>query len=222
MDEFILGVDEAGKGPVIGSLVIAGCIITRETEKKLRKLGVKDSKKLTAKRRDFLVEEVKKMAVAYEIISISANEIDEHQEQGTKLNEMEAIVCADIINKLNDGTKKLSIIVDCPSVSPEKWKDFLKSKINNLSNLNISCEHKADSNHICVAAASILAKDERERQMKELRKEFGEEMGSGYCSDFNTQRFLQKYASTYKDKGIFRKCWSTWQVAYQELSQKKL
>ena len=95
-------------------------------------------------------------------------------------------------------------------------------KIKNLTNLEISCEHKADKNHISVAAASILAKSVREREMDKLKAKYGEEIGSGYTSDPATIRFLEKNAKKHKDSGIFRQTWATWKKASNNLSQMKL
>ena len=217
-----IGIDDAGRGPVIGPMVLAGCLINKRDESQLKKMGVKDSKQLTSMRREFLAKEIKKIAESYETIVISPSEIDSESENGTKLNEQEAIAAAKIINKLNKGEEKIRVVLDCPSVSLAKWADFLKTKIKNLSNLEIVCEHKADKNHPSVSAASILAKSRREKEMEKLKKEFGDEIGSGYTSDPLTQRFLEKYAHKHKDKGIFRKTWVTWKNASQKLGQKKL
>ena len=129
---------------------------------------------------------------------------------------------AEIINRINKGFDKIKVIVDCPSPSILKWGDFLKTKIKNLSNLEFSCEHKADKNHLSVSAASILAKSVREKEMKKLREKYGEELGSGYTSDPLTKKFLEKYAIKYKDEGLFRKTWITWKNAYNNLNQRKL
>ena len=222
---FKLGIDDAGRGPVIGPMVLAGCLIDEKTEKEFKKLGVTDSKKLTPKRRDFLVEKIKAQAETFEIIIIPPIEIDGESvvgESRIKLNELEAIATAKIINRINKGYKKLKVVVDCPSVSIIKWQDFLKTKIKNLSNLEISCEHKADKNHISVSAASILAKDIREKEMTKLKKIYGDEIGSGYTSDLLTQKFLEKFAEKHQDKGIFRKTWITWKNAYKKIGQRKL
>jgi ribonuclease HII len=135
---------------------------------------------------------------------------------------LEAVACAKIINKINKGYSKIKVIIDCPSVSINKWSDYLKTKIKNLSNLEIHCEHKADQNHVSVSAASVLAKCVREKEMAKLKEKYGEEIGSGYCSDPLTCRFLEKNADKYKDAGIFRKTWSTWKTASNNLGQKKL
>lgn len=217
-----LGIDDAGRGPVIGPMVLAGCILGEEVERELRRLGVKDSKQLTQKRREFLEKIIKEKAEDFEVLVFHANEIDSREENGMNLNDLEAVACAKIINKLNKGDKKLKVIVDCPSVSIVKWKDFLKTKIKNLSNLEVICEHKADQNHISVSAASVLAKCMREKEMAKLKEKYGDEIGSGYCSDPLTCRFLEKHADKYKDEGIFRQTWATWQNASKKLGQKRL
>lgn len=219
---FKLGIDDAGRGPVIGPMVLAGCLIDEKTEREFKKLGIKDSKQLTQKRREFLAEKIKAKAETFEIIIVHPKEIDGNGDSRTKLNELEAIAAAKIINRINKGYKKLKVVVDCPSTSIIKWQDFLKTKIKNLSNLEIFCEHKADKNHISVSAASILAKDIREKEMTKLKKIYGEEIGSGYTSDLLTQKFVEKFAEKHKDKGIFRKTWITWKNAYKKIGQRKL
>lgn len=217
-----LGVDDAGRGPVIGPMVLAGCLINEETEREFRKLGVKDSKQLTNKRREFLAEIIREKAEAFEIIIIHPEEIDGKNIEGVKLNEVEAFACARIINKINKGFGKIKVVLDCPSTNITKWTDFLKTKISNLSNLEISCEHKADRNHVAVSAASILAKSTREKEMSGLRKKYGDEIGSGYCSDPLTAKFLEKNLRKYHHYGIFRKSWVTWKNALGNISQTRL
>ncbi|MAH03275.1 ribonuclease HII [Candidatus Pacearchaeota archaeon] len=217
-----LGIDDAGRGPVIGPMVLAGCLMDKKIEPELKKLGVKDSKQLTQKRREFLEKIIKEKSEKFEIVLTSPNEIEEKSKKGINLNELEAIKAAEIINKINKNNIKIKIIIDCPSVSIVKWKDALKTKIKNLNNLDISCEHKADRNHISVSAASILAKSKREKEMDKLKEKYGKEIGSGYTSDPLTRKFLEKKAKKYENKGIFRKTWSTWKKAVKIGKQKKL
>ena len=95
-------------------------------------------------------------------------------------------------------------------------------KIENLSNLEIVCEHKADKNHVAVSAASILAKSTREKEMDKLKKKYGEQIGSGYTSDPATIMFLEKNADKHEDAHIFRKTWDTWKRASEKIAQRKL
>lgn len=217
-----LGIDDAGRGPVIGPMVLAGCLIDEETEKEFKRLGVRDSKQLTQKRREFLSNIIKEKSTAFEIVVILPAEIDGKNHEGINLNDVEAIKSAEIVNKINKGFGKIKVIVDCPSTNITKWNDFLKTKIDNLSNLEVHSEHKADQNHIAVSAASILAKTMREEQMAELKKKYGNEIGSGYCSDPVTCKFLEKNVHKYNSDGIFRQTWSTWKKACSTTKQKKL
>lgn len=218
----ILGIDDAGRGPVIGPMVLAGCLIDDKVEKEMKKLGVKDSKQLTQKRREFLAEKIKELAETFEVVLAFPDEIDGKNHDGINLNALEAIKMAEVINKINKGFGKIKVVVDCPSVGIEKWRDFLKTKIDNLSNLEVVCEHKADVNHVAVSAASILAKCVREIEMGKLKEKYGNEIGSGYCSDPNTIKFLEKNIHTHENEGIFRKTWSTWKEACAAEQQKKL
>lgn len=217
-----LGIDDAGRGPVIGPMVLAGCMLTPEVEKEFKKLGVKDSKQLTQKRREYLSNIIKEKAETFEIVLIFPSEIDGQNYEGVNLNDVEAIKSAEIINKINKGMNKIKVVVDCPSPNIGKWRDFLMTKINNLSNLEVVCEHKADVNHVAVSAASILAKTTREIEMSKLKEKYGTEIGSGYSSDPSTCRFLEKNALHYKEDGIFRQTWSTWKKACAIKDQKKL
>jgi len=222
MGDFILGIDEAGKGPVIGPMIIAGCLIDQATEKEFKKLEIKDSKELTPKRREFLAKIIKEKAETFEIVIVHPKEIDDSLNSGTNLNHLESGKIAEIINKINKGYKKIKVVIDCPSVGIAKWADSLKMKIENLSNLEIVCEHKADKNHIAVSAASILAKSVREKEMDNLKEKHGSEIGSGYTSDPTTIRFLELHADNPKISTIFRKTWETWKRASEKLIQKKL
>ena len=186
MGDFILGIDEAGKGPVIGPMVIAGCLIDTSIEREFKRLGIKDSKELTPKRREFLANIVREKAETFEIIVVHPKEIDKSLNSGMNLNNLESRKIAEIINKINKGYKKIKVVIDCPSVGVTKWVDALKMKINNLSNLEITCEHKADKNYVAVSAASILAKSIREKEMNILREKYGDEIGSGYFDQYNS------------------------------------
>ncbi len=224
-ESFILGIDDAGRGPVIGPMVLAGCLITEETEKEFRKLGVRDSKQLTSKRRAYLEKLIKEKATAFALQITNPSEIDGKNHDGTNLNDVEALMSAAIINELNSASHaehKIKVVIDCPSPNRMKWREGVLIKIDKLSNLEISCEHKADRNHIAVSAASILAKEERDRQMRSLKEIYGKEMGSGYASDPITRKFLAQNVKKLKDHGIFRKSWKTWKKAHGDSGQKKL
>ncbi len=218
----ILGIDDAGRGPVLGPMVLCGVLINQEKEAELRKMGVKDSKQLTVKKRDFLANIVREKAETFEVVIVYPDDIDGDNKRGINLNDVEAIACAKIINRINKGFDKIKVVLDCPSVNTEGWKSYLLRHIENPENLEISCEHKADVNHIAVSAASIIAKDTREREMDKLKLKYGNEIGSGYSHDPQTIKFLHENLKKYHNDGIFRKSWATWKDAAGKLEQKEL
>ncbi|MBU0894291.1 MAG: ribonuclease HII [Nanoarchaeota archaeon] len=203
-------------------MVLAGCLIDNKIEKEFKRLGIKDSKQLTQKRREILAEKIKEKAETFEIVVIHPSDIDKKNAEGINLNKVEAIASSNIINRINKGYNKIKVVIDCPSPIISKWQDYVKTKVKNLSNLEVSCEHKADQNHIAVSAASILAKCVRETEMDKLKEKYGGEIGSGYCSDPSTCKFLEKHAKKYKDDGLFRQTWITWKRACVQAEQRKL
>lgn len=217
----ILGIDDAGRGPLIGPMFLAGVLLRKEQEKELKIEGVADSKTLTHKERMKLEGLIKDVSIKYKIVSAKPEEIDHSISSGVNLNTLEAIKTAEIINHLLLGIKEeVTIIVDCPSVNTQAWKATLLQYLKN-QDVELRCEHKADANHPSVSAASILAKCAREEAVAELKEEYGA-IGSGYPSDPETKLFLKKYGKKYKDAGIFRKSWATWKSLFSDNKQSTL
>ncbi len=197
----ILGIDEAGRGSVLGPMVIAGVIVPEKMDKVLERMGVKDSKRLTPNRRTILSRKLKKM-FEYEIVVISAREIDELRASGVNLNEIEKNAMESIILKL----KPEKAIVDAVDVKAQRFQDNLCKD----TGFDVIAEHKADDKYIEVSAASIIAKAERDAQIQEINKEFIKSggIGLGYPSDPTTKKFLTNY--TYDEMPDFvRKSWAT-------------
>lgn len=218
----ILGIDDAGRGPIIGPMIMAGVLINSKDEQKLKSLGVKDSKQVIQKKREILAEEIKKIAVSYDISIIPSDEIDGRGANGLNLNNLEAVKAALIINKLNKTNEKIEVIIDCPSVNITKWETYLKGYVEKIKNLNFFVEHKADVNHVACSAASILAKVTREKEIEKIKKKIGRDFGSGYPSDPVTKKFLAEHGKKYRKDGIIRETWQTWQNLKGKKEQVKL
>jgi len=200
----IAGIDDAGRGPVIGPLVIAGVMVEEKDLPKLRNLGVKDSKLLSPQKRAQLAEEIKKLALQLHVIKLSPAEIDKVVEKGRKLhklNRLEAHTMAKIIAAL----KPDAAYVDASDVLAERFKEHIREKLP--FTIQIVSEHKADAKYPVVSAASIIAKVERDRAVKELTKKHGD-MGSGYITDPKTVEFLEKWLKKHGSYPDFvRKSW---------------
>ncbi|MBQ6512360.1 ribonuclease HII [Methanobrevibacter sp.] len=197
----ILGIDEAGRGSVLGPLVIAGVIVPEKMEKVLERMGVKDSKRLAPHRRTILSRKLKKM-FEYEIVVISALEIDQLRADGVNLNDIEKNAMRDLIIKLHPE----KAIVDAVDVKAERFQNNLCES----TGVNVIAEHKADDKYIQVSAASIIAKAERDAQISQINNEYIKMggIGSGYPSDPTTKEFLTNY--TYDEMPDFvRRSWAT-------------
>ncbi len=217
-----IGIDDAGRGPVIGPMVLAGVLIKEENKAFLKKIGVRDSKKLSPQRREVLAEQIKEIAYNFEIVLIHPQEIDGRGTAGLNLNKIEAIKSALIINKLNIKDEKIKVVIDCPSNNIKKWTDYLKRYIEHPANLELAVEHKADVNHVSCSAASILAKTTRDAEVEKIKKQIGVDFGSGYPSDPITKKFLKEYSQKHKKDGIFRETWATWQNHKAKKEQKNI
>jgi ribonuclease HII len=203
----IAGVDDAGRGPIIGPLVIAGVVVCEKDLSKLRDLGVKDSKLLSPQKREKLTTEIKELAVKFHIESLSPVEIDKVVETGRKLhrlNRLEAQTMATVINALRPDVA----YVDASDVLADR---FGKHISENLSfKVKIISEHKADARYAVVSSASIIAKVERDHAIEELNERHRDmgELGSGYASDPRTIKFLETWYVRFRSYPEFvRKSW---------------
>ena len=162
----IIGIDESGRGPIIGPLVMCGVSIDKKNSQKLLNIGVKDSKLLTEKKRDELEPQVKKIIKSFKVIQVQADELDKLMKGGTNLNRIELLKTAMIINALEGDTA----IIDCPSTNLGAYKRELKAQLDRPVKLIV--EHKADLNHPEVSAASIIAKVTRDNEMVALDAQY--------------------------------------------------
>ncbi|MFW6117571.1 MAG: ribonuclease HII [Thermoproteota archaeon] len=202
----VAGVDDAGRGCVIGPLVIAGVMMEEECIPQLAQLGVKDSKLLSPKRRQTLATEIKRLATKYRVWKLPPKDIDVVVERGKrlhKLNRLEAQTMAKVIELL----KPEVAYVDASDVSEERFKRHIMECLP--FGVGIISEHKADSRYLIVSAASIVAKVERDKVIEGLKEEYGE-LGCGYPTDPATISFLRRCLEDHgKFPSIVRKSWKT-------------
>ena len=184
----ICGVDDAGRGSMIGPLVIAGIRIEKKNISKLRKLGVRDSKKLSSKKRDLLYKEILKIVDSYHVIRIPPRTIDKYVFEHN-LNHLEAKKMAEVISNLNPDIS----YVDSCDVNAARFG----REISDLSKKSkVKSYHYADSRFVVVSAASIIAKVSRDRSIMRLNKTSN--LGSGYPSDKKSVNYVKKIVSSKK------------------------
>jgi ribonuclease HII len=199
------GMDEAGRGPVFGPMVLAGVAV--EDQAFLKEWGCKDSKLLSPDRRSALHRRLtREPGVKVEVRSIPAEVLDEERRR-MGLNEIELVRFRDIGRAL--GVPRL--VVDAADVDAERFGRNLK---RGLKGVTVVSEHKADVNHPVVGAASIVAKVERDAAVAELgrrlERRLSMPLGSGYASDPLTIAFLTEWHARFGDlpEGT-RRSWAT-------------
>jgi len=202
----LAGIDDAGRGAVVGPLVIAGILLDENDLHELEVLKVKDSKLLSPLRREWFAEEIEKLALRHHVVEFPPAEIDRVVIQGRKyhrLNRLEACGMAEVILNLKPDVA----FVDASDVIADRFGEHILERL--ASKVDVVSEHKADRNYPIVSAASILAKVRRDAEVAKLRNDYGD-LGSGYASDYRTKTFLERWM---REHGSYpecvRKSWET-------------
>ncbi len=214
----ICGIDEAGRGPVFGPMIICGVCFYDNQIESLKAIGVKDSKKLTPEKRKQLAIIIKQNALKLKIAEISAEEIDQREQKKITLNQLEELYMANIINDLTPD----EIYIDAADVNEQRFKKSIKMGLN-YKPKKIIAKHKADIIYPVVSASSIIAKDLRDSIIDELKGKYGN-FGSGYPSDAKTIESLRNWIIEHKKIPPFvRKSWQTTKnILNKELKNKKI
>lgn len=220
----VIGIDEAGKGPVLGSMFIAFAIINlpgglkdlndfQDTLK--NEYHVKDSKLILPKKRSEIYQKLKKdLDIKY--AQLTPVLIDSNNAKGGKLNQLEIEAIVRILN----GEKPNLIIIDALTSDPQKFGDEIQKQLK--FECKIISENKADSKYPIVSAASIIAKELREQELAQIRENIKIDCGSGYPADPKTKEFLKKYYKSKDFDFIFRKSWQTYKDLTAKEKQKDL
>lgn len=214
----VLGIDEAGRGPVIGSMFVGGFLVEEERIEELEELGVRDSKKLSDRRRDLMDEELPGIGETF-LKEVTASEIDKLREV-MSLNDIEIQAFTDVIA----GTGADKVIVDLPEPNAERFVRKLKKELPaRFEDVEFVAEHGADDEYPVVSAASIVAKSARERHVEELKDKYGFDFKSGYPHDEEVTEFMHKYLEEYGElPEETRRSWSTAQRVLKEHEQGEL
>ena len=209
----IIGVDEAGKGPVLGSMFVAAVRISSEG---MVPDSAVDSKKLTKKQREKIANIINKLENCS--IGIEEIKVEEIDMVGSNMNNLTAMGHARAISQIvKEGDK---IYLDAADVNAQRFGEKIGRELD--VEVQIFSEHKADEKYPIVSAASIIAKVERDAHVSNLARNLGE-IGSGYPADVRTQSFLKKYL---EDNGKLPECarlsWKTSKNLLNRHSQKTI
>lgn len=211
----ILGIDEAGRGAVLGPMVICGAVAEEKNLPKLKAIGVKDSKLLTPAQREKLYPQIKKILKDWVVLKVSAQEIDELRKK-INLNRIEAEHMAQIIA----AVKADKAYIDAPQVSTEKFKAVLQDLSKTKTELIV--ENFADVKYPICSAASIIAKVDRDAEIQKIKEKVGVDFGVGYSHDARTIAFVRDCLKKGKYLEYIRHSWETVAGLKAKLKQKSL
>jgi len=189
LEEVVGGVDEAGRGSLVGPLVVAGVSVQASKLHLLVEAGVKDSKLLSPSARSRLYELILAVAEKVHVVEVPPREVDKyvlHGKRLRRLNYLEVEAMAKVVSEI--GVKV--VYVDSPDVKPERFAENIRALLK--SDVKVIAEHHADRRYPVVSAASVVAKVTRDRRIRELEQAYGE-IGSGYPSDPRTRAFVRSW-----------------------------
>lgn len=197
-----IGIDEAGKGPVIGSMFAAAVAVPDATALPSQ---VADSKQLTATTREQVATDLRENpAIHIGTAEITPDTIDEPT---TDMNTLTLRAHTEALSQVIDTAEQVTVIADAPDPNADRYARRLRQRCPALQDLQAT--HQADEQYPVVGAASIIAKVRRDAHIETLAAEYGD-LGSGYPSDPTTRTFLTEYL---KDHGTFPPCVRTsWQT----------
>ncbi len=202
-----LGADEAGRGPVMGPMIL--CALAGAPDE-LSALGVRDSKTLTSSRREELFRALGSVS-KWQIHVVWPPEIDEAVSTSS-LNVLELRHFAQLIGLFDYTTA----YVDSPDVDESRFSHSLSG----LCGKSVIAEHRADERYPSVSAASIIAKVTRDRIIDDLKSEMGTDFGSGYPSDRKTVAFIEKFVARYGS--LPPHCRRSWETSRRILANSKI
>ena len=208
------------KGAVLGPLVVAGVTIDIRSEKKLKALGVKDSKELTPKKREELYKHIESIAKDIFVLKVAPCRIDTYRSMGINLDRIEAMKMAEIIDFNSSG----KIFIDSLTHNPPRFKKQIEKFAKN-KNAELVVDNYMDESNIAVSAASIVAKVERDKEIEELKQQVGFDFGVGYPHDPLTIQFIEKIIKETNGKQLpdyIRKSWVTTELLQEKAWQKKV
>lgn len=202
------GVDEAGRGPVLGPMVIAICALTDRDRRWCATHNVTDSKLIPSAKRDKLAKALRERCW-FATAVIQPSEIDEAvRNRSVTLNGLEIKHMADLIRQFHAAhpDSPAEVMVDAPVRKTLPFRSLLQY-LSGWPDINtLKAENEADLWHRHVGAASIIAKAERERLMRELKENLGRDIGCGYAHDALSVAYVRSAA---KDDPHVRWTWLT-------------
>ncbi|RLG83283.1 MAG: ribonuclease HII [Thermoprotei archaeon] len=197
----VIGIDEAGRGPVLGDMVIAVAVFREDVLEAINGLGVRDSKLLTPNIREKLVPYIIKYSLAVIVSRISPIEIDHYNLNELTISRIDYILGS--LSKVIDPFQVRRITIDMIT----GYRKYSPNYKRYFPDADVIFEVDADAKYAEVSAASIIAKYYRDQLINELKRYYGE-IGSGYPTDQRTINWIKSlYKKGYPPPPFIRRTW---------------
>ncbi len=216
-EKIVVGADEAGRGLIIGPMVIGACAIDEEVKQKFQRIGIRDSKDYSSHNRiKTHAELIKKESLAWSIKTLTAEVLTNYHKNGMSMDEAEAYA---FFRAIEDIARKI------PNISEYQVDNFQAvSKLRSLlkenkttSDIKLIVTPKAEKEFIAVGAGSVLARNASLEALRELSSKYGD-FGSGSTNDRKTINWLkQYYKKNHSWPKIVRVYWKTIERIENEL-----
>lgn len=215
---YLIGIDEAGRGPAIGPLVVCALGIPESEKEILKSIGVRDSKDINKKRREEMAEriyfEAEKRNWNIGIIICKASRIDIERNR-MDLNKIEIELFKEAIYATGMKDDNGIIQADACDVSEQRFAQRIRAALGEeWNNWKIYAKHKMDSEEILVGAASILAKVRRDKEIEKISTTLEIDIGSGYPSDYKTKEAVKELVRNEHPNEYLRWSWATVKKAW--------
>ncbi|MBN1330585.1 MAG: ribonuclease HII [Candidatus Heimdallarchaeota archaeon] len=221
LDKIMVGADEAGRGLIIGPMVIGACAITEHQAENFEHYGIKDSKKYTSysKLKDHM-NFIKKNSLAWSVKVLSAKIIDHFNINGMSMDEAEAFAFYRALEELAIKIPEITVFHVDNFQAADKLQTLMKQH-EKLKTIKLIVKPRAESEFISVSAGSILARERSLLELEKMREKYGD-FGSGSTSDAKTIAWLKRY---YKNHGkwppVVRTFWKTTTEIEEEIKKMK-
>ena len=211
--DFVIGCDEAGRGCLLGALVMTAFSVEAKRERELKEAGARDSKEMTPESREAVRKKIEKIG-EHRTVTIPATLINSAMERKISLNELEAreisVVLSAVVAEIEGrGDRVAAIYLDSPDPIPEKYAKRVRKAVPPLEKIKIISDNKSENKHPYVAAASVIAKTTRDDELRKIKEEFGEDFGTGYTHDAKTIDFARRHLRDPRLAPYLRTRWKT-------------
>jgi ribonuclease HII len=206
----VVGADEAGRGLIIGPMVIGACAVDDSVKQKFEIIGIQDSKNYSSHNKIRAhAELIKKESLAWSIKTLSAEVLTNYNKNGMSMDEAEAYA---FFRAIEDIAKKVPEIAEYQVDNFQavgKLRSLLKEN-KSTENVKLIVTPRAEKEFIAVGAGSVLARNASLEELREIRAKYGD-FGSGSTNDKKTINWLKQYYKKNHSwpKKIVRVYWKT-------------